>query len=135
MERLKVAILASENEERSVLQLVVDGTAVAQTTFSTAGYPVNAADAALRRMQENTPDVVLVDVPNGNGGPALRSIELLHVEFPKVAVIALGEMSQPQVIVSCMRAGAREFLERPLTPNNLLEAFLRLTSTQRKAHS
>jgi pilus assembly protein CpaE len=39
------------------------------------------------------------------------------------------------MIVCCMRAGAREFLERPLTPNSLLEAFLRLTSTQRKSRS
>ena len=41
-------------------------------------------------------------------------------------------MSQPQVIVSAMRSGAREFIERPTTTTDLLEAFVRLTAAQRK---
>ena len=41
-------------------------------------------------------------------------------------------MSQPQVIVSAMRSGAREFIERPTTTTDLLEAFVRLTTAQRK---
>jgi pilus assembly protein CpaE len=41
-------------------------------------------------------------------------------------------MSQPQVIVSAMRAGAREFIERPTTTTDLLEAFVRLTTAHRK---
>ena len=41
-------------------------------------------------------------------------------------------MSQPQVIVSAMRAGAREYIERPTTTTELLEAFIRLTTAQRK---
>ena len=41
-------------------------------------------------------------------------------------------MTQPQVIVSAMRAGAREFIERPTTTTDLLEAFVRLTTAQRE---
>ena len=41
-------------------------------------------------------------------------------------------MTQPQLIVSAMRAGVREFIERPATTNDLLEAFVRLTTTRRK---
>ena len=41
-------------------------------------------------------------------------------------------MSQPQVIVSAMRAGAREYIERPTTTTELLEAFIRLSTAQRK---
>src|SRR5208283_2040695 len=39
---------------------------------------------------------------------------------------------QPQVIVNAMRAGAREFIERPTTTTDLLEAFVRLTTAQRR---
>ena len=63
---------------------------------------------------------------------ALRAIELLHQEVPDAAIFAIGSMSQPQVIVSAMRAGAREFIERPTTTTDLLEAFVRLTTAQRK---
>ena len=52
--------------------------------------------------------------------------------MPDAAVFAIGSMTQPQVIVSAMRAGAREFIERPTTTTDLLEAFVRLSSSQRK---
>ena len=41
-------------------------------------------------------------------------------------------MTQPQLIVSAMRAGVREYIERPTTTTDLLEAFVRLTATRRK---
>src|SRR5512146_754592 len=135
MAELAVAILALDDEERAVLQMQVDGTNVARVAHSLSGFPVGGTDPLLRRMQEPHPDVVIVDVPHNNAAPALRAIELLHLELPKAAVFAVGEMSQPQIIVSAMRAGAREFLERPTSTHHLLEAFVRLTSAQRKIHS
>src|SRR5260370_20827018 len=41
-------------------------------------------------------------------------------------------MSHPQLIVSAMRAGVREYIERPTTTTDLLEAFVRLSATRRK---
>src|SRR5260370_30889954 len=41
-------------------------------------------------------------------------------------------MTQPQLIVSAMRGGVREYIERPSTTTDLLEAFVRLTATRRK---
>jgi pilus assembly protein CpaE len=41
-------------------------------------------------------------------------------------------MSPPQLIVNAMRAGVREYIERPPTTSDLLEAFVRLTATRRK---
>jgi pilus assembly protein CpaE len=56
----------------------------------------------------------------------------LHQEAPESAVFAIGSISQPQVIVNAMRAGAREFIERPTTTTDLLEAFVRLSAAQRR---
>jgi pilus assembly protein CpaE len=78
------------------------------------------------------PDVILVDIPSEASAPALNAIELLHQEISDIAVFAVGSMSQPQLIVSAMRSGAREFIERPTTTTELLEAFVRLSTTQRK---
>src|ERR1700720_4490981 len=75
---------------------------------------------------------VLVDIPADNAILALRAIELLHQELPVLALFAVGAISQSQVIVGAMRAGAREFIERPTTTTDLLEAFVRLTAAQRK---
>jgi pilus assembly protein CpaE len=41
-------------------------------------------------------------------------------------------MTHPQLIVGAMRAGVREYIERPTTTTDLLEAFVRLTTTRRK---
>src|SRR5439155_1571378 len=47
-------------------------------------------------------------------------------------LFAIGSMAQPQAIVNAMRSGAREYIERPTTTTDLLEAFVRLTTAQRK---
>ena len=75
---------------------------------------------------------MLVDIPGDNPVAAMRAIELLHQELPDSAVFAIGNLNQPQVIVSAMRAGAREYIERPTTTTDLLEAFVRLTTAQRR---
>jgi pilus assembly protein CpaE len=132
MPELSVVIVATDNEQRTVLQVLVDGTSVARTVHTCASFPVAASDPVTRRVQAATPDVVLVDIPPDNSTLAMRAIELLHQELPESAVFAIGSLSQPQVIVSAMRAGAREYIERPTTTTDLLEAFVRLTTAQRR---
>ena len=132
MAELSVVIVAIDNEQRTVLQVLVDGTSVARTAHTRASFPVAVSDPVVRRVRAATPDVILVDIPGDNPAVALRAIELLHQELPDSAVFAIGTLSQPQVIVNAMRAGAREFIERPTTTTDLLEAFVRLTAAQRR---
>src|SRR5438270_797638 len=134
MPELSVVIVASDGEQRAVLQVLVDGTSVARTIHSAGTYPMAAADPVVRRIQSADPDVILVDIPSDSPTLSLRGIELLHQEMPEAALFAIGTMSQPQVIVNAMRSGAREFIERPTTTTDLLEAFVRLSAAQRKSH-
>ncbi len=134
MPELSVVIVAADNEQRAVLQVLVDGTSVARAVHTHASFPIAANDPLVRRIQATKADVVLVDIPADNAILALRAIELLHQELPSMAVFAIGSISQPQVIVGAMRAGAREFIERPTTTTDLLEAFVRLTAAQRKVN-
>ena len=132
MAELSVVIVATDNEQRTVLQVLVDGTSVARTVHSCANFPVSATDPVTRRVQAATPEVILVDIPVDNPTLAMRAIELLHQELAEAAVFAIGSLNQPQTIVTAMRAGAREFIERPTTTTDLLEAFVRLTTAQRR---
>ncbi len=132
MPELSVVIVASDSEQRAVLQGLGDGTSVARTVHTCASFPVASTDPVTRRIHAANPDVVLVDIPPDNSSFALHAIELLHQELPESALFAVGSLSQPQVIVSAMRAGAREFVERPTTTTDLLEAFVRLSTAQRK---
>ena len=134
MSEVSVAILALDEEQRAVLQMQVDSTAIARTVHAFNALPVGSTDPVLRRIHDLHPDVLIIDVPSMNPGAALRAIELLHMESPTAGVFAVGDMSQPYIIVNAMRAGAREFLERPTTTTTLLEAFVRVASAQRKLH-
>jgi pilus assembly protein CpaE len=132
MPELSVVIVATDNEQRAVMQVLVDGTSVARTVHTCASFPVAASDPVSRRVRTANPDVTLVDIPADNPQPALRAIELLHQEMPEGAIFAIGNLNQPQIIVNAMRAGAREFIERPTNTTDLLEAFVRLTTAQRR---
>lgn len=120
MPELSVVIVAADNEQRAVLQVLVDGTSVARAVHTHASFPIAANDPLVRRIQATKADVVVVDIPADNAILALRAIELLHQELPSMALFAIGSISQPQVIVGAMRAGAREFIERPTTTTDLL---------------
>jgi len=132
MSELSVVIIATGSEQRAVLQVLVDGTGVARTVHSCASFPMAGTDPVVRRIHSAGPGVALVDIPSDNPTPALHAIEVLHQDLPQCAVFAIGIMTQPQVIVNAMRAGAREFIERPTTTTDLLEAFVRLSAAQRK---
>src|SRR5713226_371537 len=132
MPELSVVVIAQDSDQRAVLQVLVDGTSVARVVHTCTSYPVVVSDPVLRRVQSASPQVVLVDVPADNHTLALRAIELIHQEVRDTVIFAVGSMAQPQVIVSAMRSGAREFIERPTTTTDLLEAFVRLTAAQRR---
>src|SRR5882724_1270620 len=120
MAELLVVIIATDSEQRAVLQVLVDGTSVARNVHSAASYPTVATDPFFARVQAMNPDVTLIDIPSEAPAPALQAIELLHQEMPQAAVFAVGSLSQPQLIVSAMRMGAKEFIERPTTTTDLL---------------
>jgi pilus assembly protein CpaE len=132
MHVLTAVILAADDEQRTLLQMLVDGATIARTAFSAAALPSGAKDPLLRRIAESKPDVIILDIPARPPEPALRAIELLQQESP-APIFAVGEMSQPQVIVTAMRSGAREFIARPTSPNEMLEAFVRLSAARRKS--
>jgi len=132
MPELSVAIFATDSEQRAVLQVLVDGTNVARTVCANSTLPLAATDPVIRRTQAFAPDVVLVDITGDTIPGVLRAIELIHQELSHAVLFAVGPMTQPQLIVSAMRAGVREYIERPPTTADLLEAFVRLTSTRRK---
>jgi len=131
MPELSVAIFATDNDQRAVLQVLVDGTSVARTVCTNANLPLTASDPVIRKTQAFAPDVILIDLATEGISGVLRAVELLHQELSSAALFVVGPMTQPQLIVSAMRAGVREYIERPTTTTDLLEAFVRLSSTRR----
>jgi DNA-binding NarL/FixJ family response regulator len=127
---LSVVIVAADPNQRTVLQGLVDDTSVASKVHTCISFPFEASDPVMLGLQAANPDVLLIDIPSDNPATAMRTIELLHEELPDSAVFAIGNLNR-EVIINAMRAGAREFIERSTTSDDLLEAFARLITRRR----
>jgi pilus assembly protein CpaE len=87
------------------------------------------------------PDLIVVDLPDdrsaGPDGPPARMVETLARAFPEAAVFASGMNPSADVVIEIIRAGAVEFLVRPVQPAHLsaaLEKLLRLRRAPQPAH-
>ena len=137
MPGIAVALLTEDREQSIILNTRLEGTNLARVVFSHVGFPAGPGDSLLRHLQDQRAEVVLVEIDAKHPQGAIRTIELIHNATPDVTIFALGDMNQPVNIVSAMRVGAREFLDRAATPELLTEAFTRFTAsvsrTQRAA--
>jgi pilus assembly protein CpaE len=132
MAQLSVVLIADNKEQALLLERLVEATGVAHVTASFPKYFIAASDPVLRRVQESTPDIVIVDIP-ADASLALSSILVLRSELPKAGIFAFGPLNQPEIIINAMRDGAREFLGNNTGAAELLEAFVRFTSGKRAA--
>jgi len=94
------------------------------------GYTVRLAhhgDEAMKRLGEETPDLILMDVvmPGLNGFQLTRAITR-DPRFANVPVIMCTSKSQETDKVWGLRQGARDYIVKPVDPNELvskIEAF------------
>jgi twitching motility two-component system response regulator PilH len=92
--------------------------------LSKKGYAVRTAenaDEAMRRLGEDTPDLVLVDVvmPGQNGFQLTRTITR-DPRFSKVQVIMCTSKNQETDKLWGMRQGARDYIVKPVDADLLL---------------
>lgn len=71
------------------------------------------------------PHILVLELA-GNPDQVLALVSTLKNELPELGVILTARDSSPQLILRCMRAGAQEFLARPIDPRELSEAVKRL---------
>ena len=88
------------------------------------GYKVRTAEngeEALKRLQEEKPDLILMDVvmPGQNGFQLTRAITR-DPEFANVPVITCTSKNQETDRVWGMRQGARDYVVKPVNPEELL---------------
>jgi pilus assembly protein CpaE len=78
---------------------------------------------ALRRAPAQRPDVVIVEIRDaeGTGRPA-ASIEGLVRALPEAAIIATGPVTSADLVIQVIRAGALEYLGRPVEQRALFGA-------------
>ena len=110
---MKTRVLVADDEESSRSSLVL--------LLSTLGYEVAEAengDEAIERARSFEPAVVIADlVMPGTDG--LGVLEVVRTELPHAATILLTGHASIETAVAAMRAGAYDYMTKPVDPRRL----------------
>jgi DNA-binding NarL/FixJ family response regulator len=105
---------------RSGVRAELDGLVAVVGEAGTVAEAIEAARAT-------RPDVVLLDVhmPDGGGLAALRGIAR---EVPGARFLALSVSDSPEDVIDLVRAGARGYVTKTVTPAELVDAIVRVAA-------
>lgn len=82
-------------------------------------------DSAIGGIRETKPDVVLLDVHMPGGGGA-SVIEAVHETHPDVRFLALSVSDAAEDVIATVRAGARGYVTKTISPDDLIDAIRRV---------
>ena len=117
------------NKNGSLRLVVIDSDAAARTRvkrwLTAKGVRVvgEAEDskAGLRLARGLQPDVVLMELP-AQATSVMEFVRQIRTEFPSTGIILSAHEASPDLILSSMRAGAQEFVARPIDEAELEKA-------------
>ena len=117
---LSIALFGPDEDRRS-LAMVAFSPAIVGEVREFSDYPIGV-DGFAEMLDQNF-DAVLVDL-DCDPEAALEMVENI-CSHGNVTVMVFSESADPDQLVRCMRAGAREFLAFPLDPEVMEEALVR----------
>jgi pilus assembly protein CpaE len=88
-------------------------------------------EQAFASLQKIKPDILILELPKDPTN-ALKWTERIKLELPDTAIFVSSAVKTPELIISAMRAGAQEFLSRPIDPDEFKRATDRVTTTKGK---
>jgi diguanylate cyclase (GGDEF)-like protein len=102
--------------------------------LSEAGHAVRAVENEARAFEvatrEGAPDVVIAD-PSQLGSDAVAALERLRARWPKASLLALSANADAATRATALRAGARDFMQKPVDREALLRAVAALLAPPR----
>ena len=119
-EALSIVLIGPEEDRRSSAMMALTACPGAEVREYPA-YPHSADDVP--QMLRDDPDAVLIDL-DSDPELALELVENICAQAAST-VMVFSEKADPELLVRCMRAGAREFLSFPLEPEVMEEALVR----------
>jgi pilus assembly protein CpaE len=119
---LSVVVIGPDDRRRSDVVFALQGPLCSEP-HQVSQYPKKPQIA---RLIEFAPDVVIVDL-DGNPESALDVVEHLCATGT-ATVMVFSNGTHQEMMVRCMRAGAREFLDLPIRGSSMVEALERASS-------
>jgi len=118
---LRTVIVDSDADSTAALKRIL----ATSPSVVLVGEFVNARQAA-HEAPARHPDLVIVEVdetgPASNGGPPAWVIESLTQALPGAVLFATGQSTSADFVIEVIRAGALEFIRRPVEREDLISA-------------
>ena len=118
---LRAVIVDSDPECRGVLRRLLAGTAAVSVVAEYADV-----EALVRNPSGHRLDVAIVQITD-SATPVSRMVEVL----PGVAILATGPVTSADLVIQAIRAGALEYLRRPVEAEELTAALTKLLRVRR----
>lgn len=93
--------------------------------FEVAGW-ASDVDEAIAGILRTSPDVVLIDVhmPGGGGVSVIQNVTEAN---PETVFLALSVSDAPEDVIAMIRAGARGYVTKSISPDELVDAIQRIS--------
>lgn len=126
MSCIKVLIVDDVTETRANLKRLLQ----LEPDIKVIGEAANGKEA-IRQAEDLRPDVVLMDInmPVMNG---LRASEAITLAYPAISIIILSVQGEPEYLERARLAGARDFLTKPFTIDELVKAIRQAYNPEKK---
>jgi pilus assembly protein CpaE len=116
---LTIALIGPNDARRRMVASALGGSEVSVREF--VAYPNKLGEVP--RLIEQNYDIVIIDL-DSDQNYALELVETLAAAG-NTTVMVYSMNNDPNLLMSCMRAGAREFLSQPIAPSSLSDALAR----------
>lgn len=122
--KLTVVVIDAEKSARKALTSLLEE----QGNVKLAGV-AKGQDEALPAIKASKPHILILELPQ-NSDKTLKWVEQIKLDYPYTSIFVSSAEKSPDLVISAMRAGAQEFLSRPINPDELKKAISKVLITK-----
>ncbi len=131
-ESLSLVTICLDAEFASQLKSFVASTTLVQLVSELQHYLADESDAVfVDRLKDLRPDVCVIDFDRDRE-KATRTAERIHEALGETAIVAASSDAQPDLIIRAMRCGCNEYLIKPVSRDQLLDALARVGARRKE---
>ncbi len=113
------------------LKRLAESTSLIELRTELHNYLAEDTDFVFEWIRDQAPDIYLIDFDTDRRS-AVFTAEKIHETLRSTAIFAISSNSQPDLIIQAMRCGCSEYLLKPITRDQLLEAVARVGGRKRE---
>jgi len=131
---MSIATLCVDTESAEQVRSFLESMPLAQLVAELQHYLADEQDAVfVDRLKDLKPDICIIDFDRDRE-KASRTAERIREVLSETAIFAASSKSQPDFIIRAMRSGCSEYLAKPVSRDQLLEALARVGARRKERH-